>query len=109
MTPAPGGGRPAPVSDTSKLLAGLGYILWPVALVALLIEPYKEEAFVRFHAVQALAVAVVFIVLGWIPFIGWALALVMLVFDIIAAIKAFTAEYYEIPFLYGFVRNWAES
>lgn len=39
--PAPLGadmsGRPGPVSDTSKLLAALGYLIWIVALIALLI------------------------------------------------------------------------
>ena len=28
-------GRPGPASDTSKVLAGIGYIFWPVALVTM--------------------------------------------------------------------------
>ena len=46
---APMTDRPGPASDTSKLLAALGYLFGIVAVVALLIDPYKEEKFVKFH------------------------------------------------------------
>lgn len=105
--------RPGPENDTSKLLAALGYIIWIVALIAILIDPYKEEKFVKFHAVQALGLAV-----GWlvasvvtaVPVIGWILGpiayVAMLVFAIMGAVKAFQSEYYEMPVIYGLVKSY---
>jgi uncharacterized membrane protein len=47
---APGG---AP-SSNDRLLAALGYPIWIVALIALLLEGPKDRPFTRYHAVQAL-------------------------------------------------------
>lgn len=100
-----GGGMPGPASDASKLLAGFGYIFWVVALVALLIEPYKDEPFVRIHALQAIVLGIV-MWLSWIPFLGWIAGIVALVFAIIALIKAFQGQYYEVPLVYNLVQRW---
>lgn len=116
MPPAPpmaGGDRPGPESDTSKILAAIGYLIGVVALIAILIEPYKNEKFVKFHAVQALGMWVASIALGFIaniPIIGWIVAVVgglaIFVVAIIAAIKAFQGEYYEVPVVYGIVKQY---
>ncbi len=110
---APVGDRPGPASDTSKLLAAFGYIVGLVALIAILIDPYKDEKFVKFHAVQALALWVVGIVISFvsvIPIIGWIIAFVggiaVFIFAIMAAIKAFQGEYYEMPVVYNFVKQY---
>jgi uncharacterized membrane protein len=95
-----------PASENSKILAGIGYIVGIVVLVALLIDPYKDEPFVRFHAIQALALWVIVVVLGWIPFVGWLLWLVVVVFAIVAAINAFQGKYYEVPVLGGLLKGW---
>jgi uncharacterized membrane protein len=112
MTPTMGG-REAPASDTSKLLAALGYPIFIVALIAILIEPYKEEKFVKFHAIQALALALAYIVveavLSVIPVLGWIVAailpLVYLIYTIILAMKAYKGEYFEVPVVYGFAKG----
>jgi uncharacterized membrane protein len=100
-------------SDTGKILAGLGYLTGIVALVAILMEPYKNEAFVRLHAFQALALYVVMIVasiLNVIPILGqiiWLVAWVAVaVFAIIGCIKAFQGQRYEMPLVYGFIKNY---
>lgn len=100
----PGQGN-GPVSENSRLLAGFGYIVWVVALVALLIDPYKSEPFVRFHAVQALALTVV-MYFAWVPVIGWLLGIVALVFLVIAAINAFQGRRYDVPVLADLLRGW---
>lgn len=114
--PAPG--APAPVgndgpSDTGKLLAGFGYLTGIVALIAILIEPYKNERFVRAHALQALALWVVSFVaslLNAIPIIGTLIWLVLwvgvIVFAIMGAIKAFAGQKYEIPVVYGIIEQY---
>jgi uncharacterized membrane protein len=108
--PAAGGGASG---DTGKILAALGYIIGIVALIAILVEPYKDDKFVRHHAVQALGLWVVGVVLGVvsaIPVIGWLIGsiggIVLFVVAIIAAIKAFQGDWYEVPFLYGAVKQY---
>lgn len=102
--PAPAGGY-APASENSKILSGIGYLIWVVALVGLLIDPYKDEPFVKFNSVQALALWVCMLV-SWIPFVGWVIGLVVVVFAIIAAINTFQGKYYEVPVLGGLVKGW---
>jgi uncharacterized membrane protein len=106
-------GRPGPVNDTSKILAALGYPIWIVALIAILIEPYKNEKFVKSHAVQAIALGlaewVVLFVLGMIPFVNLITPLVglaLFIYQIILALKAWNGEYVEIPVIYGYVKSY---
>lgn len=111
MPPASGGGDVP--SDTGKILAALGYLVGIVALVAILIEPYKNERFVKHHAIQALAVWVGWIlvsVVSAIPVIGWIISavgwIVLLVFSIMGAIKAFQSEMWEMPVVYNIVKQY---
>lgn len=112
--PMPQSGRPGPASDTSKLLAAGGYIIWPVALVAILIEPYKDEPFVKFHGYQALTFGIVMTVLvtviGLVPIIGWIivalLPLLWLILAIVWAVKAHNGEYAEMPIFYGIAKSY---
>ena len=98
--------RAGPASDTSKILAAVGYLFFIIAIVLLLIEPYKDEDFVRFNAYQAIALQVV-IWVGWmVPVVGWIVAIVAIVFSIIAMVKTFMGEYYEVPVLYGLVKGF---
>jgi uncharacterized membrane protein len=108
--PVSGGDTP---SDTGKILAGIGYLTGIVALIAILIEPYKNEKFVRVHAFQALALYVIMVILGVlnvIPIIGQIVWLVgsiaVFVFAIIGAIKAFQGQDYEMPMVYNFIKNY---
>lgn len=110
---APPPGATAGPSDTGKILAGIGYLTGIVALIAILIEPYKDERFVRVHAFQALGLYVVMIVaslLNVIPVLGqivWLVAsIAVFVFAIIGAIKAFQGQEYEMPIVYGFIKNY---
>jgi uncharacterized membrane protein len=113
MTPPPMGDRPGPASDTSKLLAALGYPIFIVAIVAILIDPYKDEKFVKLHAMQAIALAigyfVVEVVVGMIPVLGWIVAAILplayLIYTIILAMKAYKGESFEVPVVYGLVKN----
>jgi uncharacterized membrane protein len=105
--------RPGPASDSSKALAALGYIFVVIAIVMLFVDPYKDEKFVKFHAVQAIALWIVETV-AWvllvIPVLGWIaypiVSVLLLVAAIIALVKAFQGEYYEVPGIYGFIRNY---
>ena len=104
--PAMTADRPGPVNDTSKLLAALGYLIGVIAIVMLFIEPYKDEKFVKFHAVQAVALFIISIISWMIPVVGWIIGVVVLVFQIIALIKTFQGEYYEVPLIYSVVKGY---
>ena len=88
-------------------IAGLlAYVLGLITgIVFLVIE--KENKFVRFHAMQSLALSVACfiasIVLAMIPIIGWlalpVLQLGALVLWIICMIKAYQKEWFKIPFI----------
>lgn len=106
-------GQPGPASDTSKLLAALGYLTGIAAIIAILIDPYKGEKFVRLHAFQALGLWVVFIVssvVAVIPIIGWIAGFVLwiagIVLGIMGIVNSAQGKYWEMPVVYGFVKNY---
>lgn len=82
----------------------LCYVLgWITGVVFIIIE--RDNKFVRFHAMQSIIVfgilTIARIVLGWIPFIGWVLGIIisilMFVLWIILMIKAFRGEMFKLP------------
>jgi uncharacterized membrane protein len=108
--PAAGG---IDTDDTGKMLAALGYLIWIIALVLILIDPYKNQRFVRHHAVQALALAVLSFVASVvmaIPIIGWIVGGIayigVFVFAILGLVKTFQGEYWEMPLVYGMVEQY---
>jgi|SRR5665648_380392 len=104
--------RVQPPSDdsTGKILAALGYIFWAIALVALLVEPYKSDAFVRFHAVQGLAlgVAVWTLTAVGMPILGLGglIGLVGFVYQVYLGVKAWNGERIEVPIVYNLVKSY---
>lgn len=84
-----------------------------IGIIWLILEPYNKNRFVRFHAIQAIGLAVVStgvsIVLGFIPIIGWIalLFLPFLVFIVwvICAVKAFQYQWFKLPILGDFAEK----
>ena len=78
---------------------------WITGLIFFLIE--KENKFVRFHAMQSIitfgSLTVLFMVLGFIPILGWMLvpvvALVQLVLWILLMVKAYQGEQFKLPII----------
>lgn len=96
------------INDQDKLMAALAYPIGIVAIVILLVEDMKKRPFQKYHAVQALAVNVILIVLSIV--LGWTviLACVPLLLWLVTlywAYKAYQAEYFEIPGLTNFLRG----
>lgn len=48
------------ITSDDKLWAALGYPIFIIALIMLLVEGKKDRPFIKFHAVQALALNVIF-------------------------------------------------
>jgi len=76
---------------------------WITGLIFFLIE--KENKFVRFHAMQSMMVfgglTVLFMVLGFIPIVGWmlmpVLAIAQLILWVLLMVKAYQGETFKLP------------
>ncbi|MES2392905.1 MAG: DUF4870 domain-containing protein [Acidobacteriota bacterium] len=102
--PPPGYAQPA-AGLSPNTAAALSYITIIPAIIFLVMEPYKRNDFIRFHAWQCIALAGVSvaarIVLMFLGFIGIMMSilvsLAIVVFWLIALVKASQGERYHIP------------
>ncbi len=107
--------------------AAISYLTIVPAIIFLVLEPYNRMRLVRFHSIQSLALAVVWIatwvavtilhvMLHFIPFIGLLFVLVDLavcvgffVAWLLAILKASKGEYYKLPVIGDFAEKQANS
>lgn len=95
---------------SSTAAAALSYITFIPAVIFLVMEPYNRDRFVRFHAWQSIALFVVWfgisIIFTIFRFVGFHLMLwtihslidlALIVFCLIALIKASQGQWYKIP------------
>ncbi|HEY83779.1 MAG TPA: hypothetical protein G4N96_01510 [Chloroflexi bacterium] len=101
------------IDSNDKLWAALSYPIGIIAVVILLVESMKERPFQKYHAVQALAVNVILVILSIV--LGWTviLACVPLLLWFVTfywAYQAYQGEYFEIPGLTPFLKGqgWLE-
>ena len=108
------------ITSDDKLWAALGYPIGIIALIMLFIEGKKNRPFIKFHAVQALALTVILIVieilvnilqavfrhvsLGICGLVGCFLPILWLLL-FWPGILAFQGKYFEIPVLTKFLRG----
>lgn len=91
--------------EDNKTVAALSYI-WVLCLVPLITK--KDSKFAQFHAKQGLVLFIVEIIgtfVFWIPLIGWALAIAVLVVSIMGILKALNGEWWKIPYVYDFSKK----
>ncbi len=91
------------ITQDDKLWALLSWLLWPVAIAALVMEDKKVRPFIKYNAVLALAFAVVLYVLGTIT-VG-CLLLVGGIYAIVLAIQAYQGKWVNVPVLSDFVKK----
>lgn len=99
--------------NVASLLCYLG--TWVTGLIFFLIE--KDNKVVRFHAAQSIVtfgiLFVVGLVIGWIPFIGWLINLLIwpisVVLWIILMIKAFKGEMFKLPIASKYAEQLAQK
>ena len=86
---------------------------WITGLVFILLE--QENKFIRFHAMQSIivfgSIFVVGTVIGWIPFLGWAITAVLGVLGfilwIILMVKAYQGELFKVPWAGDMAEKWS--
>jgi uncharacterized membrane protein len=115
VKPSEAAAKPEAESSTglSANVAGLlCYVLgWVTGIIFVVLE--KKSTFVKFHAWQSImtfgVLTVAYLILGWIPFAGWILAILigilMFVLWIILIIQAGTGKMWKVPW----AGNWAEK
>jgi uncharacterized membrane protein len=95
--------------SNDKLLAGLTYPVPIVGIIVLVSDSMKNNPFLRLHAVQSLALAVVlFIVTLVISFTGIGACLAPFIWlgvTIYYAYQAYQGKNFSIPFVTDFCRN----
>ncbi|MGQ9709974.1 MAG: DUF4870 domain-containing protein [Anaerolineae bacterium] len=96
------------VTQDDKLWALLSWLIWIIALIALLMEDKRSRPFIRYNAVQSLALMVV----GWVLslvlsfiLIGCVIGIAWLVYVIILAIQSYQGKWVTIPFLTDFCKK----
>lgn len=87
--------------EANKTAAALSY-LWILFLVPLLGK--RDSEFAQFHAKQGLVLFLLSF-LTWFPFIGWILALVLIVISVMGIVKTLNGEWWEIPYIY----DWSKK
>jgi len=101
------------INSNDKLLAALSYPIGLVAIIILLVDDMKSRPFQKYHAVQALGINVVLIVisviLGFIPVVGCIVPLLWLV-TLYWAYQAYQGQYFNIPVVTNFMKGqgWME-
>ncbi len=99
------------VSSDDKLWAMLSWIPWVgviLAIIALLIEPHKDRAFVKFHAVQSIGANIIIGILSLVLVITVLLSCITPILGLITiypAIKAYQGEWLELPWLTKFCKD----
>jgi uncharacterized membrane protein len=98
------------ITSDDKLWAALGYPIFIIALIMLFVEGKKDRPFIKFHAVQSLAVNVVAWVVATILSIvtfgigAFCFPVIILVL-IWPAVLAYQGKYFEIPVVTKFIRG----
>ncbi len=99
------------VTQDDKLwgaLCWVPFVGWIVSILVLLMEDKRDRPFVKYHAVQSLALNVIagvisgilsVVVIGCFVFLAWNIYLIYL------AIQAYQGEWVEIPFITDFCKN----
>lgn len=97
----------AGITDDDKLWAALAYVFTPlVGIIALLMEDKKARPFIKFHAVQSIAVGVALVViLPIIATITFGCGAVLGFITLYWAYKAYQGEYVEIPVITNFIKS----
>ena len=109
---------PAPASGAlaDNVASGLAYITIIPAIVFLLVEPYRTNRTVKFHAFQCLGLAVTMFACGIvmiIPILGWIVGILGYlacgVMWLICIIKAFSGGKFKVPVIGEFAEKQANA
>jgi 4-hydroxybenzoate polyprenyltransferase len=112
MAPPPVAAPSGEPSSNAKLIALLGWIFAPFGLIAIFLDDYKNDMFVRSNTIQAAALWLAGYVLGFVLsffLIGFIVFPIVFIIQIIFGIQAFGGKTPEVPVIYGMVKSFIEQ
>ena len=97
------------ITDQDRLMAALAWIIFPLAIVILLVEDMKNRPFQRYHAVNSLAFALIFfVVVSIISVVTFGCGSILVVLGLVVfywAYQAYQGVWVEVPYLTDFCRK----
>ena len=90
--------NPSKPAGNAKLFAILAYF-GIFCLIGLLVEPEKNDPYVKNHVNNGLILWIASTICAFIPFIGWAVDIALIVFMIMGIVAAAQNNYYTIPLI----------
>ena len=102
------------INDNDKLMAALAYLLSPlVPIIILVVDSMKVRPYQKYHAIQALGVGVIVVILSVllsITVVGCCLVVVLYIPIIYYTYVAYQGSYFEIPFITNFMvqQGWLQ-
>jgi len=96
------------ITSDDRLWSALGYPIPLIAIIVLLMEEKKNRPFIKFHAVQALALNVglyIVMLLLSFTFIGLACAPLVWLITLWPAYDSYRGNYTELPVITNFIKN----
>jgi uncharacterized membrane protein len=121
---------PDEITQTDRIWAGLSYVFGLLAIIALVLDDTKSRRFVKYHAVHAIGLWVVFVayfiilniiftvlfatMFATVPFIWcilWIVYFLPWIYSLYCAFQAFMGKYFSIPVLTDFLvgQKWVEK
>jgi len=98
------------------MIALLGWIFAPLGIIAIFLDDFKADMFVRSHVIQAAALVLAVWVINAIlsatvilALIALPLGLLLFIYQVFMAIQAYNGKSVEVPVIYGFVKNFIEQ
>lgn len=91
------------LTSDDRLWALLSWLLWPVAIIVLLMDDKKGRPFIKYNAVLSLAFAVPLYVLGTIT-VG-CLFLLGAIYAIVLGIQSYQGKWVTVPLLTDFIKK----
>jgi uncharacterized membrane protein len=95
--------------EEGKTIAIIAYLTWIGLIIAFVLNNEKKNDFAKFHLRQSLLLNIICLigfVVFWIPIVGWALGIVLLVLWIIALIGAINGERKEVWLIGPLAQEW---
>ena len=83
--------------NSNKVIAALSYV-WILCLIPLFLK--RKSKFAQFHAKQGLVLFILELILSlifWIPIIGWALFIIVIILSLLGIKNALDGKYWEMP------------
>jgi uncharacterized membrane protein len=96
--------------SNTKLIAAVAWLLSPLSSIVLIVlDNYKKDKFIQFHAWQSLAFGIVSFIANTL--LAWTciVPLAVLVVWILGVIKAFQGEMWKLPVIGDWAEQQAES